>query len=113
MKNSILSLLVALGLIGCDSALADSIPVDQYSKLIIGKWKFSRDTYDFKSDGTFSDTPQYGDSIVYGTWKIQGEKLIMKSGNMNQDPNIKFSSYDECEWEYENNRVFTASRINK
>jgi len=39
MKRFILSLVVAVGLISAASALAGSIPVDQYSELIVGKWK--------------------------------------------------------------------------
>jgi hypothetical protein len=113
MKKLILSTLVAVGLIGSATALADSIPVKKYSELIIGKWKLPRDTYNFSPKGTFRDTPMYGETIVTGTWKVIGKKLFMISGNQTDNPIITFTTPDQCEWEYPNSRVFLAYRISQ
>jgi hypothetical protein len=106
-------LLLALALIGGASASAGTIPLDHYAQVLVGTWTLSRDTYHFKPDGTFSDTPLYGDSAVTGTWKVVGKKLLMTSGNRTDDPTIRFTSPDQCEWEYANHRVFLANRVKR
>ena len=74
MKKLTPYLLVAVGLIGNALALANTIPVDQYSELIVGKWKNKYGVINIiNSDGSC------GSNGAGSFYKVEGNLFKLKS----------------------------------
>jgi len=85
MKKHILSLLVAVGLIGSTIAAPTALPVRDYAKLLIGSWEAGKYTFNFSPDGTYSRVTgpiEFNPNKTEGTWKIIKDSLILDHSDL-------------------------------
>jgi hypothetical protein len=73
-------LTLALVLVSCLRTDAATVPVNDYSKQLVGAWAVRTYAYTFQPNGTYSYKPMEGAdgmAAITGTWKIKGKKLTL------------------------------------
>lgn len=95
------------------SAAPSTIPVEKYSRAIIGKWEIRNTLYSFKKDGSYGMGP-LSEPNVQGTgrWKISDKTLTLTdSEGQGVSVGISFISKDKWEWESKPGRTWEAVRF--
>jgi hypothetical protein len=127
MKIKLITVIMALITFISVNAQSNQKNLEISKKTIVGKWVmvgteldlmfFATDSSNTKSTLTFdkNDTYQltYGDSVEKGTYKIDGDKLILTSSSTKGKREIQGSSnsmlrrYDFDDEEYDGNKFYT------
>ena len=98
---------------GFAHAAEAEVPVDSYSRLIVGKWEVRTYGYSFLPDGTCSTfNPDNNEVLDTGTWSLKGKKLTMAwQTTGKQTVGVNFLSKDSWEWQSTPERVWEATRL--
>lgn len=95
------------------SAAPSTIPVEKYSRAIIGKWEIRNTLYLFKKDGSYGMGPLSESNVQEsGRWKISDKTLTLTdSEGQRVNVGISFISKDKWEWESKPGRIWEAVRL--
>ena len=94
-------------------AAPTTVPVEKYSKAIIGKWEIRNTIYEFKKNGTYGMGAVLESNVQEtGRWRIADKTLTLTDiEGQSVNVGITFSSKDSWEWESKPGRIWDAKRM--
>jgi hypothetical protein len=111
LKSSILCALVLST--SAAHAAPSPLPVEKYSRAIVGKWEIRNTVYAFKKDGTYGmGTSSESNVQEAGRWRISDKTLTLTDPEGHSVAvGISFVSKDQWEWESKPGRTWQAVRV--